>query len=94
MSTKSKEPKQRKRIQHPQILLLASRTITKMSKLAKQKSTEKEHSIKTSGKFVFSELHDTQNASNDFVCTGAKMKTRFDERTRHGQLQVCTHIRG
>jgi hypothetical protein len=74
------------------LLLLTSRTITKMLKLAKQKSTEKEYSIKTSGKFVFSELHDTQNASNDFMCTEAKTKTRFDECTRHDQLQVCTRI--
>ena len=42
-----------------QLLLQASRIMTQMSKLAKQKSTE------TLGKFILSELWDIQNASND-----------------------------
>jgi len=47
-----------------------------MSKLAKQKSTEKEYTIETLGEFIVSELRDTQNASNDYVGTEAKKKTQ------------------
>ena len=46
------------------LLLLASCTVTQMSKLAKQKSTVKEYSIETLGKFIVSKLRDTRNASN------------------------------
>jgi hypothetical protein len=63
MSSKSEGTKQIKREQHPVILPQASRTI-QMSKLAKQKSKEKELSIKTLGKLVATEIHDTQNASD------------------------------
>jgi hypothetical protein len=57
-----------------------------MSKLAQQKSTEKEYSKGTLRKFNVSKIRDTQNASNDCVCTETKKKTSFDERTGHDQV--------
>lgn len=54
------------------LLPQASHTMTQMSKLAKQKSTETEYTIETLGKLIISELCDTQNASNDCVRIEAK----------------------
>jgi hypothetical protein len=45
-----------------------------MSKLAKQKSTEKKDSIDIFGKVVASELHDIPNASNDCAFRKGKRK--------------------
>jgi len=64
--------------------------MTHMSKLAKHKRTEREDSTETFGKFNVSEIHDIQNASNDYVFKRAKKKNTawFDGCVGHNMFDI------
>ena len=67
--------KREKGIQHSVILYYCRLPVQwHMSKLAKQKWTEKRDSTESFGKFNVSELHDIQYQSNDYVLRKAKRK--------------------
>jgi len=78
-----KDQNREKGIQHPLIITAKFTYNDTNVKTGKQKSTEKEHTTETLGKFTVCELRDTQNASIHCVCKEAKKKTHVLINAQH-----------